>query len=264
MNPLRIYDVSFISKETSASGRPEILVIIPEKYWLAFRTQVREFVERTAEQAVEYLLGKKSEFIFPEDEYYGFASCCRVSTGAGIRTLHFEMCRPKIRQLSASICYTLLALNVLLRQIVCAEDGLKKQHQYLEVETLCSVGKAHGHAIYGHVFPSLGIWLKEHCGTENLPGVPEAMEEVWVTVSERNLHQYADWSSVRIEEDGRFCFTCFGDACDVAIYPDGFSRRDLEMHMVPFNAHNLDTPAQQLTLLAGLAAFSAHARKECS
>lgn len=54
---------------------------------------------------------------------------------------------------------------------------------------------------------------------------------------------------------------CFGNACDIDIYPD-HTCGEMDEPYVRFSCHNLDTAAQQMTLLAGLAKLCELARAE--
>ncbi len=55
---------------------------------------------------------------------------------------------------------------------------------------------------------------------------------------------------------------CPGDACDVSIYPDQIYGDALGTKSVRFACHNLDSAAQQITLIAGIAKLCELARND--
>lgn len=61
---------------------------------------------------------------------------------------------------------------------------------------------------------------------------------------------FAEHCRCRLYADGRFSLSCFGDATDVSIYPDGLVRDDEYYGLV--RCHNIDSPFQQIVLLIGL------------
>jgi hypothetical protein len=62
-------------------------------------------------------------------------------------------------------------------------------------------------------------------------------------------------------ESGGLCIDCPGDAC--GIHPDTYAEYDIkEGRGYKFTCHNVDTPMQQITLIAGLAALHDCTRKE--
>ena len=93
----------------------------------------------------------------------------------------------------------------------------------------------------------------EHAETRgHVPQAEEAMRQVYGTVAPSEVREYAEDCCARIGAEGRFYLTCFGNACDLAIYPDS-DHSDREESPTNFSCHNLDTVFQQLTLLAGFA-----------
>ncbi|HVM58708.1 MAG TPA: hypothetical protein VMT80_00005, partial [Candidatus Paceibacterota bacterium] len=138
--------------------------------------------------------------------------------------------------------------------------------QLMEVEPFVRIGQSmYGHPLGGDVFPTARRWLERYADrtpkarnawSDNRPlpsSVVEAMRSSWRSLARKDLRKYARENGGSISSDGRFIFNCFGNACDIAMYPEG-SPRDAEMPS-RFSCHNLDGPIQQLTLLAGVAAL---------
>ncbi len=75
------------------------------------------------------------------------------------------------------------------------------------------------------------------------------------------LKDYDKWSFRVSVGDGFITIDCPGNAC--GIHPDHNAGLRIEKDEgYEFTCHNVDSPAQQLTLLAGLAALHDKARKE--
>jgi hypothetical protein len=87
--------------------------------------------------------------------------------------------------------------------------------------------------------------------TQNeLDQVTSDMRRAWRATAPKSLKRYADRCNAGVHDE-RFMLDCFGNACDVSIYPE----TDPD-----FSCHNLDTPNQQATLLAGLASLYERAK----
>lgn len=126
----------------------------------------------------------------------------------------------------------------------------------------------------GYVFPTWRHWLtrtgqaadakrekSRYSGA--LPAeVTTAMRQTWQAIAVREWKRYRTECSARIRDDGRFMLGCFGNACDIAIYPDNDDGAETDEAYSEYSCHNLDCSTQQLTLLAGLAALHDVADKE--
>jgi hypothetical protein len=122
-----------------------------------------------------------------------------------------------------------------------------------------------GAPIDGVVAPLLRKWLiREHWHRTQFPEVYEVMRKVWNAMSDFKVRKPRGGRpgydfTARLGDGGNFVFTSLGNACDIGTYewwqngPD--SGHDI-------GCHNVDTPIQQLTLIAGLAALHDLARKD--
>lgn len=135
--------------------------------------------------------------------------------------------------------------------------------------TICEPG-GHGHSVSGWLSQDVMAWLKNYAkdkvDTNSFmqvapmhPEVVYAMRSVWYAISTPERRPYADAASGWVRENGAFSLNCFGDACDLSIYPDSYNGENYVS--VEFGCHNLDSADQQLTLLAGLAKICELARE---
>jgi len=133
---------------------------------------------------------------------------------------------------------------------------LSNGRQSLQFYTRISSTNGHyGHAVSGMVMHEVLDYLRHRATmpkTDRVPNlVKSAMRSVWQRATSSTIDaQFIDDTDAWIENDGRFCLVCFGNACDLSMYPDEYEPSNQYAH---FDSHNLDTAHQQLTLLAGLA-----------
>lgn len=101
-------------------------------------------------------------------------------------------------------------------------------------------------------------WLSEFRVGEEFDEAVYAMRETYGFFFGDNRNMWASCFSTRLLYLGYLVLDCPGDAC--GIHPNHHG--NTPDHGCEFTCHNLDTAAQQLTLLAGLAALHDRARKE--
>ncbi|HUQ30429.1 MAG TPA: hypothetical protein VM103_02820, partial [Candidatus Paceibacterota bacterium] len=126
----------------------------------------------------------------------------------------------------------------------------------------------------GYIYPTLRHWLTRtgmeadkkrvaHQYAGMLPvEIETAMQLTWRTIASKELKRYRTDCRASIREDGRFLLGCYGNACDVAIYPDGDDGATADYVLSEYACHNLDFAAQQLTLFTGIAALHTVADRE--
>jgi len=131
--------------------------------------------------------------------------------------------------------------------------------QLLEVHTTVDTSGFHACSLGGTYSRLLVGWLERLALNESeLAEVSSAMQ-----ASYRKMLPFLgslEWSNefrTNLYEGGRFHISCPGDACGLDPCDEPVSGRGYK-----FAPHNVDTPAQQLTLLAGLAALSDRAVAE--
>ncbi len=185
----------------------------------------------------------------------GYRACCVVEESNESVRLIFELKARTKRETAATLS---LVFDALFSRESVNED------QYLVVSTHVTEREYHGHAISGWVSARFGGWLlKQAIGSHDVIGahVVSAMRSVWRSVATGELKKYGVECGFHLSSDGRFLLGCFGNACDVAIYPEGCIGTMGE-YPAQFDSHNLDMVEQQLTLLTGLVVLSALARQE--
>lgn len=110
--------------------------------------------------------------------------------------------------------------------------------------------------VYGEFSPTLAKWLRSLGQYTEIPEVSTAM----MAAHERICHDKPEKSSFRamvLHPNGYYVADCPGQACGVLT-----SGHDLDLDEgYEFSCHNVDSPIQSLTLLAGLAALSDTARQ---
>ncbi len=254
MDKQSVYLLDFVSK--SKQRGPEIVVSINQDHvedvFDVLAVQRKELEE--SKRIVSYLK-RQRRVVFKVDRYgkIGYGSCCIVREEHGQTDLCFRLERRKRLEIAA----TLQAILDVLNPFVLAEFDHGVQQVELATNT---EARFHGHSVSGHGSAKLRSWLLGEASKPDSTAqrtVTNAMQEAWACIADHTHIRYANEVGARIVEDGRFLLGCFGNACDLSVYPEGVIGDD---HPFEFSSHNLDMPSQQLTLIAGLAQLCALAR----
>lgn len=120
--------------------------------------------------------------------------------------------------------------------------------------------KQHGGSLGGTYSVPLSRWLSLFEPDTEIAEMTQAMVYVWEKMFGRvdKYEGYKFYSKIACK-NGWLNVSCPGDAC--GLHPADHWGPDKEMGY-KFACHNVDTPAQQIALLAGLAALCDRARKE--
>jgi hypothetical protein len=149
------------------------------------------------------------------------------------------------------------SLQILLQflQLVDVETT-SSQSQLMLVETVCRRGS---NAIGGTFARPLARWFVAG-GPRNLVRMVETMQSAWSHMMQPRSESldHRQFRASITYGDGALHVDCPGDAC--GLNPHHLGIRPQEGYR--FSDHNVDSPAQQLTLLAGLAALHDQAREE--
>lgn len=188
---------------------------------------------------------------------------CRTCNGSGKDQLDDEICfscKGKGRKgiidwhdaFAVSASFTIFSAVTFYSEI----ETSARVPQLLTFQT-CTIADLHGGSLSGIYGIPLVKWLSSFKG--NIPEMIEAMMRAYDYMLElHDFDKYRFQSSVDYD-DGRLNVSCPGNAC--GLNPSSSSDlRDGQGYK--FSCRNTDSPLQQLTLLAGLAALHDRARKE--
>lgn len=257
-NKTRVYDLSFVSPRRKQQTNPQIVFTVHKDH-LGGYIQRLDAVKSTFRKEIATYFGSDREFTLPElssKKEFGFEKC-------GTLTESDDQINLCINLSEKALLDVVMTINVLTVVLIVPPDGptyLSNQSQLLELETICRRNRSegYGHAIGGQVSPRFISWIRTLCKDASehdyvpVPeSVVEAMREAWIAVVQKEYKKWARDCSGYFYPEGRFVLNCMGNACDVAIYPDGF--RGDEKYGSNFSCHNLDHARQQITLIAGLA-----------
>jgi len=131
--------------------------------------------------------------------------------------------------------------------------------QLLTVETMTREGM-HGGSLHGEYGIHLVQWLSSFKQYTAIPEMVKAMQDAYFQMFKYSEFLSRDFRASIDNENGWLNVDCPGNAC--GLHPSDSSYGMRKNSGYKFSCHNTDTPAQQITLLAGLAALHDRARKE--
>lgn len=275
MHKNHTYDLAFVAPNRRPFAPPEIVFIVDERHMDEIVTRLSKVVCAFNNCADAYLPDTEASFNLPtpdlfDNKEFGYRNCGYWTIENTKVHLRFPL-RP-----DPWAMYCTLSIFMLVKALDSpfAEAAPSNRTQDVSLLTLCELGRfgGYGHAIGGWFSENILRWLREYAQgkvrafgiLEAAPMHPEvirAMQATWHNIATGELKQYASSREVYgwIRENGSFSLNCFGDACDIGIYPDQWLDEGCEL--VEFGCHNLDTAYQQLTLLAGVAKLCQLARE---
>ncbi|QQG42334.1 MAG: hypothetical protein HYW15_02345 [Candidatus Giovannonibacteria bacterium] len=256
---------------------PRILVSIHKR----FLEHLRPYPD--GDSTIEHL---KEEFGFTKFDWsfrkgFGFDDAIRLVKDEEFKV--FEARLPKVFQLTDKVCRNCEGTGRdELRGGKCLYcEGKKKEHDYVwtpafavscslnlfldsayyfqessgtpKKQLLCvqlhTAHGMHGGELSGVYSPSLVEWLRAHRG--RIPEMEDAMRRAYVRMLRADYLDNLSFIASVENDKGWLNVSCPGSAC--GLHPTDHFMRD--GYGFQFSSHNVDTPAQQLTLLAGLAAL---------
>lgn len=255
-NPGRSCVLTYLPPRKGERVTPELSIGVEAAYVSALTQWLRRpelskqmEVDRYFDETLSFLWGlDQQRFPWSPPPSFGFGGCGYMKNDGG-----FELRFPLKRDTAAQVSMTLAAVLGYGSPLNDAgELATSNCPQLMAVEVFVRVGEWHyGHPAGGNIFPPMRKWLREmSTGAAAEKKISGAMRTVWKAVAEPELVEFANECRVRL--DGAFSLVCFGDACDVGIYPDLDTDPDWPAP-TQFSCHNLDSPAQQITMLCGLA-----------
>lgn len=141
------------------------------------------------------------------------------------------------------------------------KDTSSSLYQLLTVHTHTSKGM-HGGSLWGEYSIPLVRWLASFEQRTTIPQMVQAMKMTYRMIHDELIEfdEYYFKASVDYE-NGWLNISCPGDAC--GLYPGRNAGYGIQRGFgYEFSCHNVDSPMQQLVLLAGLAALHDRAREE--
>ena len=266
----RVYGLSYVpSTEISV---PELCIWVSRNAWPHIEQRLSasrydyEILEQYLGGTANYTWGAEPQLVFDTRRTpFGFNSC-GFFTEEG-RDLRVRI--PVLPNSQSQICLTLFEFLNAANALLPVDFVMLDPDQFYWINSMCR-HDLHGHSVGGYIFPTFFGWLRaKGKGPNDLTFVVEAMRDVYSHLrkftSDRERRE--TFKLIRydfragLSTDGRFHMACPGNACDLSIYPEHLRHNEVWSE---FGCHNLDTAAQQLTLLSGLAALSDMARTELS
>lgn len=226
------YDLFFRQTATCSTDRwqgPALGFTIPRDEWEAV-----PFTTPDMHPDLERYLGKKLRWHATEAGKLGFGGCAALDKRVSYVELSLPLHPLNVRN-------TMLTLSFLLQDIRPWQRTHDPVTDHLELYVGCGIEYQ---TIFGCASPEFQAGLVR-LESSDFKSVMADMRRAWKATATPKLKRCADRCRARVI-DGRFELDCFGDACDLSMYPDSTPE---------FSCHNLDLPFQQATLLAGLASL---------
>ncbi|MDB5189424.1 MAG: hypothetical protein JWL82_381 [Parcubacteria group bacterium] len=267
--PDRLFGLSYVppAKHGRTRVAPELLFTLEGD--TGQRAEDFIFKHGFYENIGDYLEGQDESWsghqanLFPRttnDREFGFDGCGYVIQNDGVTEYHLPLTFETVSQVALTLHLFSHTLRYMMSDAFKTESKSNRA-QLLDFTTRCDnhANGGYGHAVSGHIYPALRNWLTRYSQKHGKSGgtiaaSERAMRQVYATISHPLARRFAKDCSAHVNAEGRFILVCPGNACDLAIYPEGDNSRYDDMPS-DFSCHNLDGACQQLTLMAGLAAL---------
>ncbi len=267
MNQNHAFDLSFANSEQAESRIPEIIFTIKKKLLEEFIDRLYNLTSHSFRYANKYL-EEDVNFSLPildllGNQAFGYQSCGYWT--AEDEKIHFRLPlrpRPWTYRCSLTINIVTQALSTPLN----TGPGDNVEQDFL-LTTLSDRNRStgYGHAVGGWISERILNWLKtqtkngvSYTNNHDMVAMPTEVISAQLEAAKAimaNDSGIGGW----IRKSGAFSLTCFGNACDLSVYPD--QQLDEGCEFAELACHNLDSPEQQLILLAGFAKICELSRK---
>ena len=228
------YDLFFRRDAVGARHGPMLGFTMPRTEWEAI-----PFTTPEPRADLAAYLGKEVKWKATAAGALGFGGCARIGKQSKMVEVLLPLHPLNVRN-------TMLTLSFLLQDIRPWQRTHDPSHDHLQLYVGCGTEYQ---TIFGCASPEFQAGLVQ-LGSSDFEVVMTDMRRAWRATATPQLKNCADRCRARVH-DGRFELDCFGDACDLSMYPDSTPE---------FSCHNLDIPFQQATLLAGLASLYQRAK----
>ncbi len=261
MDDTEVFRLSFLFPHETREQFPTITLTFKESLlkplleWFEKRNTHSEFLAATKKYLADDAEFQELEADLFGNSSFGYGRTVSVMISGDQITLGIMIMSSKYSQHSG------LMLHYILNFLQGNHEPamfLSNRKQRISLYTAASLGEVRkAHAVAGFIGKEVIKWLSTY--TESSPdGMPlpavvrDAMQNSWHFCSMSHEGQaMPDECRALVTGDGRFFFGCFGDATDLAIYPDLDYQKGREF--AEFSCHNLDAAEQQLALVSGLA-----------
>ncbi len=257
-----VYDLSFVMPKRRPATAPEIVFSTNRKYLTELRERLEHLAKKHESYAKEYIGRKGTAFSLPvpdliDNAEFGYGRC-------GYMTLEDKIVQLRLRLGPGTRAYQCALTIHLLSCALGSPFENRRPSNRQQIVRLNTVAEhdLHGHSVGGYLAESFIRWLEIYArdkiekrglfpATPMHPEVLDAMRTTWHAISSVGEKKRSSDISGWIQPSGCFTLICFGNACDLSVYPDQMTGEGCRM--VELGSHNLDDAPQQLTLLAGLA-----------
>lgn len=185
---------------------------------------------------------------------------CRYCKGSGVSDLFEDVCSycngegKEIRYYYAEAYAVSASLSLLFELMRFPEITTTCPFPQLMTVQTVTIRGPHGGTVGGEYSREALDWMKIK-GEGNIPEMISAMRTVWEKMDGRMMSFYEHSFRAYLDNNqGWLCTDLPGDAC--GIHPDhGAEYETRSGRGFEFSSHNVDTPQQQLTIIASLAAL---------
>lgn len=276
MHQVHTYDLAFVETKRRPRTAPELIFIIAACNMSELVNRLQTVTDNCTHYIHQYLQGDEAVFIAPSVDLFGciefgYRRCGYVTTKDDEVYFHLPL------RSHPWTHYVVLTVFVMARALGFPFRNAPPKNHAQQVALMTSAewrSGGYGHAVGGMVSESVMTWLRSYARErierlgiiEAAPMHPEvlrAQQMVADVVRSSPRVKYRARSSTNfgwVRETGAFTLNCYGDACDLSVYPDQVHPEGA-YEWTALGCHNLDNADQQLILLAGLAKILQLARE---
>ena len=258
-----VYDVRFspLNRNIIIEVTKEVADAVESKFIAHLRGEKTHIPARISQLQEDVGLG---EFILPFSEQWGFGGCMHASLTESTVLWNFDL--PKRTSsfgveddtFFKALFERSASLQLLMRVLNSIEVRQHSRSQLLSIDGIKSASGDYGCVFTVALSKKLCAWLvgQDNSSMESIGNaIKVAMLRAYQNFSVFGISQANDISfCVQLESGSKFVYlSCPGNACGFSPHDRADEDDNDGYELVP---HNLDTPIQQFTLLAGISELS--------